>query len=141
MTRTDQLAEQLRIVLGTLVRRVRAESPPHSISWPQRSVLRRLDADGPMTTADLARAELIKPQTMGALVAELEEAELVARSDDASDGRRRVVSLTRAGSRILTEGRAARTSWLAHAIDSKLDASEQRTLSSAIELLRRIAAP
>lgn len=141
MPRTDELAEQLRTVLGTLVRRVRAESPQQSISWPQRSVLRRLDADGPMTTADLARAELIKPQTMGALVAELEQAELVARSDDASDGRRRVVSLTRAGSRLLAEGRAARTSWLTHAIDSKLDASEQRTLSSAIELLRRLAAP
>jgi hypothetical protein len=35
-----------------------------------------------MTTADLARAEFMTPQSMGASVAELEEHGLVARTDD-----------------------------------------------------------
>ncbi len=139
MARAEQAAEQLRAVISALVRRVRAESARQSYSWPQLAVLKRLDADGPTTTADLARAENIKPQTMGELVGELEAAELVARRDDADDGRRRLVSLTRAGSRALAEGRAARQSWLAKAIETQLDANEQRALVGTIDLLRKIS--
>ena len=139
MTRAEQAAEQLRAVVSAIVRKTRAASAGQPYTWPQGAVLRRLDSDGPMTTADLARAELIKPQTMGTMVAELEEAGLVARADDADDGRRRLVSITRAGARALGEGRAARQSWLARAIDTQLSPDEQRTLITAIELLRRIA--
>lgn len=139
MTRAEEAAEHLRAVISSLVRRVRAESARQSYSWPQLAALKRLDADGPMTTADLARAEHIKPQTMGELVGELEAAALVMRRDDTEDGRRRLVSLTRAGSRALAEGRAARQSWLANAIANQLDANEQRALIGAIELLRKIS--
>ena len=139
VSRAEDAAEQLRAVIGAIVRRVRAESSQQAYSWPQGAVLKRLDADGPMTTADLARAERIKPQTMGEMVGELETAELVVRRDDATDGRRRVVSLTRAGSRALADGRAARQSWLASAIESQLDANEQRALIGALDLLRKIA--
>jgi DNA-binding MarR family transcriptional regulator len=140
MTRAEQAAEQLRTVIGAIVRRTRAASAEQPYTWPQGAVLRRLDSDGPMTTADLARAELIKPQTMGTMVAELEEAGLVSRTDDALDGRRRLVSLTRAGARALGEGRAARQSWMVRAIEAQLSPDEQRALLAAIELLRRIAA-
>lgn len=140
MTQAEHVAEQLRAVTGALVRRVRAESAGQPYSWPQVSVLRRLETDGSMTTADLARAELIKPQTMGALVAELEDEGLVSRSDDAADGRRRLVSITPAGTRTLAERRAARQSWLARTIEAQLDAEEQASLLAALELLRRIAA-
>lgn len=139
MSRTDEAAEQLRIVIGALVRRLRAEAPVESHSWPQLVVMKRLDREGPMTTADLARAERIKPQTMGELVAELEAAELVARHDDVNDGRRRLVSLTRAGNRAIAAGRAARQSWLARAIETQLDAREQRELVAATDLLRKLA--
>jgi DNA-binding MarR family transcriptional regulator len=141
VSRAEQVAEQLRAVIGPLVRRLRVEASDQAISWAQSSVLKRLDLDGPMTTADLARGELIKPQTMGGLVAELEAAGYVARSEDATDGRRRVVSLTKAGGRVLAERRAKRQSWLAHAIDTQLDAAEQRTLLEALTLLDRIARP
>ena len=107
-------------------------------SRPLISVLRRLDSDGPMTTADLARAEFMTPQSMGASVAELEEHGLVARADDPADGRRKLASITRAGSRVLAEARARRQSWLTRAIDTHLDAAEQRTLLAAVELLRRL---
>lgn len=139
MTPAEQTAEQLRLVAGALMRRLRAESAGSPFSRPLLSVLARLDRDGPMTTADLARAEVMTPQTMGGFVAELEALGLVARDDDPADGRRRVVSLTRAGARALAEGRALRQSWLARAIDARLDAGEQRTLATAVELLRRIA--
>jgi DNA-binding MarR family transcriptional regulator len=91
-----------------------------------------------MTTADLARAEFMTPQSMGASVAELEEHGLVARTDDPSDGRRKLVSLTRAGSQVLAESRARRRTWLTRAIETELDPSEQRRLLAALELLRRV---
>ncbi len=140
MTRAEHAAEQLRLVVGAIVRRVRAESTGQGLSWPQMSVLRRLEDGGEMTTADLARANHVTPQSMGSLVAELEAAGMVARSDDRTDGRRRLVSMTRAGSRVLADGRAARQSWLARAIDKELDGDEQRSLLTALELLQRIAA-
>ena len=108
----EQAAEELRSVAGALMRRLRAESGEPLYARPLVSVLRRLDSDGPMTTANLARAEFMTPQSMGASVAELEEHDLVARTDDPSDGRRKLVSLTREGSRALAEARAdARPGW------------------------------
>jgi DNA-binding MarR family transcriptional regulator len=74
------------------------------------------------------------------MVAELEEAGLVTRTDDAEDGRRRVVSLTKAGTRALAAGRAQRQSWMVKAIEAQLSPDEQRALLAAIELMRRIAA-
>jgi DNA-binding MarR family transcriptional regulator len=91
-----------------------------------------------MTTADLARAEFMTPQSMGASVAELEEHGLVARTDDPRDGRRKLVSLTRDGNQVLTESRARRRTWLARAIETELDGPEQRRLLAALELLRRV---
>jgi DNA-binding MarR family transcriptional regulator len=134
----EDLAEQLRQVMGPLLRRLRAEPAEQALTYPLRSLLRRLEVDGPATTADLARAELITPQTTGALVAELETGGYVTRSDDANDGRRRVVALTAAGRKSMTDGRAARQSWLARRIADRLDADEQRTLATALALLRKI---
>ena len=140
MTPAEQAAEELRSVAGALMRRLRAESGEPLYARPLVSVLRRLDSDGPMTTADLARAEFMTPQSMGASVAELEEHDLVARTDDPSDGRRKLVSLTREGSRALAEARARRQTWLVQAIETELDLPEQRRLLSTLELLRRVTA-
>ena len=140
MSRAAQTAEELRVVIGAFIRRLRVESTAQQYTSSQIAVLRVLDETGPMITADLARAELIKPQTMGALVAELEADGLVVRRDDSSDGRARLVSLTAAGRRLLSDGRLARQTWLAGAIDRQLDATEQRALVDAMQLVRKITA-
>ena len=139
MNRAEQTAEALRAAVASLVRRMKAESANQTYSWPQMAVLKRLETEGAMTTADLARAERIKPQTMGELVAELEADQLVTRRDDAEDGRRKLVSITRAGNRVITESRAERQSWLVRAIETQLDADEQRTLAGAVEILRKLS--
>ena len=65
--------------LGLLVRRVRAAAASHELSLTESAVMGRLDKDGPATTAELARAEGMKPQSMGATIAALEERGLVER--------------------------------------------------------------
>ena len=130
------IASELRVVLGQLIRRLRAE---HRIPLPQATVLGRLDRCGSASTSELAVAERMRPQSMAQTVAELETEGLVARRPDAEDRRRALVELTDAGRAALEADRRARVGWLATAIEEDLAPEEQRTLWEAVGLLRRMA--
>ena len=136
--RAERIATDLRHLFGALTRRLRAESGESELNASEQAVLRRLLEHGPATTAALARAEWVKPQSMGATLAGLEEGGFVSRSVDAADARRRTISITEKGRLVIAAGRAARQSWLARAVDQTLDADEQRALQSALALLRRV---
>ncbi|HEY3818478.1 MAG TPA: MarR family transcriptional regulator [Polyangiaceae bacterium] len=133
-------ADELGKVIGALVRRLRAETPAHELSHSEHVVLKRLMELGPSTTAALARAELVKPQSMGVTLAALEEEGFVVRKTDPADARCRTVSVTEKGKRLVLEGRTARQTWLARAVAEKLDGDERRTLLEALALLRRVVA-
>ena len=62
----DASIADLAHAIGLLMRHVRAASASHELSWTESAVMGRLAKDGPATTADLARAEAMKPQSMGA---------------------------------------------------------------------------
>jgi DNA-binding MarR family transcriptional regulator len=130
-------AAELMQAVGVLLRRVRAESGQEGLSWSQAAALGRLDRGGPMTTAELARAEMVKPQSMGTLLAELEQAGLVQRQPHPTDGRQILFSLTPAGLQARRRRHAAKLQWLAAAI-GRFDADEQRTLFAAIALVQRL---
>ena len=137
----DEIVEQLMNLVVGLKRRTRADYAGQTLPYPQHAVLKQLDKGGSVTTADLARAELITPQAMGGLVATLEEAGYVARRDDAEDARRRLVILTAAGRKVLAANRAARHRWLASVVAEQFDADEQRTLADALALLGKLFPP
>ncbi len=138
LRRSDRLATDVREVASALIRRLRAASADQALSMSQAAVLFRLDKSGPSTIADLARAEHVTPQSMGATVASLEEERLVARRADANDARRWNAYLTEAGSRALLAGRAARQAWLMNAITERLSDDEQRRVADAVVLLRKV---
>jgi DNA-binding MarR family transcriptional regulator len=131
-----QLSSELRVVLGALIRRLRAE---HRFPFTQGSVLGRLDREGTSSIGALAAAERVRPQSMAQTVADLLQAGLISRRPDPADGRRTLVELTPEGRRTLTADRRDREGWLSSAIASELSASERRQLAHAVELLRRIA--
>jgi len=106
--RADEIVERLMDLVVGLKRRARADYAGQRLPYPQHAVLKRIENGGAAATADLARAELITPQAMGGLVTTLEEAGYVARRDDTEDARRRLVTLTAAGRKILAANRAAR---------------------------------
>jgi DNA-binding MarR family transcriptional regulator len=108
---------------------------------PQTSVLARLLKLGPMTVADLARAEHVKPQSIGVTVSTLEEEGLVVRKLDPGDGRRLNIVLTESGKRALLAGRAARQAWLSRALEEHLTDAEQRQLLEAMSLLKKALEP
>jgi DNA-binding MarR family transcriptional regulator len=133
----ETAAAELMQSVGVLLRRVRAEAGQEGLSWSQAAAMGRLDRTGPMTTADLARAELVKPQSMGTLLAELEQEGLVRRQAHPTDGRQILFSLTAAGIEARRQRHAAKLAWLGAAI-ARFDAEEQGTLVDAIALIRRL---
>ena len=128
------LASELRVVLGRLTRRLRAE---HAFSLSQGAVLGRLDRDGPQSTVALATAERVRPQSMGQTLAELESQGLISRRPDETDGRRTLLELTQQGRQVLADDRKRREGWLAEAIDG-FSADEREQLNRAVSLLARL---
>jgi DNA-binding MarR family transcriptional regulator len=133
---TALLASELRVVLGQLLRRLRAE---HRFSLSHGTVLGRLDREGPRTVSELATAERIRPQSMAQTVSELEADGLVTRRPDPGDGRRALVELTEQGLAVLHADRRQREGWLAGAIAEQFSPQEQDVLDEAVSLLRRLA--
>ena len=132
-----EIASELRVVLGQLIRRLRAE---HRFPLAQGALLGRLDREGVSSIGRLAEAERVRPQSMAQTVADLEAAGLISRRPDPDDGRRALVELTAQGRETLEADRRDRVGWLASAIESELTSAERRKLAQSIELLRRIAA-
>ena len=62
-----------------------------------------------MTTADLARAEFVKPQSMGTTLADLEQAGLVQRRPHPTDGRQVLFALTAEGMEARRQRNIAKT--------------------------------
>lgn len=123
--------------VGLLVRRVRAAAASHELSLTEGTVLSRLATNGPATTAELARAEGVKPQSMGATVAALEEMALVARRPHPTDGRQVNIELTAKGAAVRKSARDAKRTWLAQAV-ARLDDKERETLFAAGEIIKRL---
>jgi DNA-binding MarR family transcriptional regulator len=124
--------------IGLLVRRVRAAGASHELSWTETSVMAGLAKDGPATTADLARAEGIKPQSMGTTIAALEEMGIVERKPHPTDGRQMNIELTAKGAAVRKTARDAKWAWLTQAV-ARLDERERETLFAAGEIIKRLA--
>jgi DNA-binding MarR family transcriptional regulator len=133
---TAGTANELRTALGRLVRRLRSE---HTFPLSHGAVLGRLDREGPRTTAELAAAERMRPQSMAQTLAELVADGLVARRPHPSDRRSVLIELTDEGRERIRAERTRREDWLAHAIASELRPEERQTLIRAVPLLERLA--
>jgi DNA-binding MarR family transcriptional regulator len=136
----DSAVSELALAIGLLVRRIRSSAPAElrDFSWTQKAVLARLDKDGPMTTAELARAEGVKPQSMGTAVALLEEIGMVERKPHPTDGRQVNIKVTSRGAALRKSTREGKETWLSQAV-AKLDEREQATLFAAGEIIKRLA--
>ena len=140
-TSASELAASLRSFSGKLKRRLREQADVGDFTPSQVAVLLRLESDGPATTSTLARAEAMRPQSMGAIIAALEAANLVTGAPDPSDGRQTILSLTPYCRQWLAAGRAARLDWLSRTIEARLSRDEQQQLAAAMPLLQRLIQP
>jgi len=126
--------------IGLLIRRMRAATSTHGLSLTQVSLMARLDRGGPATISDLARCEGMKPQSMGAVVASLEEIGIVERRPHPTDGRQVIIDLTSEGSSIRKSTVAAKRAWLTGTI-ARLSEEQQKTIFAAGDIIRSIVEP
>jgi DNA-binding MarR family transcriptional regulator len=138
IVRASTLAAGIRTTYRALKIRLREQGGRMDLAPSRMAVVIRLDRDGPATVSGLARAERMRPQSMRAVVAPLQEAGLVRGAPDPSDRRQTLMFLTPKCVRWLASGRSARQDWLTTTILQKLSASEQGKLAHALELLRRL---
>jgi len=135
---TETAAADLLAACGQLIRRIRAESNNLELTWSQTATLTRLTSSGPMSIADLARAESVKPQSMGVSLAALESDGLVERTPHPSDGRQFLFSLTALGVDAHRRVRQSKQAWLASAL-SGLSNDEREELARAVKVIARLA--
>ncbi|MBR0794396.1 MarR family transcriptional regulator [Bradyrhizobium jicamae] len=136
--RTSALAEELRLLIGKLKRRLRAQGNHGDLPPSQASVLLRLEKEGPATVSSLARSEGMRPQSMSSAIAALEAAGLVRGAPDPDDRRQTIMSLTDTCREWVRAGRAARQDWLSRTITARLSPQEQEELAAAVRLLKRL---
>lgn len=132
------LASALRLAVVRLARRMRAERPESDLSLTQLSALAVLERQGPLTPRELAAAERIRPPSMTRVVAALEAAGLVIRTDHPTDGRQVLLAASPAGAALLREDRRRREAWLAQRLRD-LDADDREVLRRAAAVLDRLA--
>jgi DNA-binding MarR family transcriptional regulator len=87
----------------------------------------------------LAKAEQISVQSMGTTLSALEARGLVARHPHPSDRRRSVLSITKSGTRLLSDKHNGRAEQLAKALRAGFSAAERRQLMVAAPLIERLA--
>ncbi len=134
----EQDVTDLMHTVGLLLRRARNESCAGELSMTESMVMSRLANDGPATTAALARAEGMKPQSMGSTITSLEDMGIVKRTPHATDGRQMLIALTPKGVRLRKKTREAKQIWLSRAI-AELEPQERDTLFKAAGIFKRLA--
>jgi DNA-binding MarR family transcriptional regulator len=126
--------------IGRVVRHMRAAAAQHELSLTESAVLARLGREGPATTADLARGEGMRPQSMSAVVATLEERGFVERKPHPSDGRQVNIALTDRGAAVRSSAKDLKRAWLAQAT-SRLGDEDRQILARAGDILKRLLEP
>ncbi|RKT08720.1 DNA-binding MarR family transcriptional regulator [Streptomyces sp. 1114.5] len=132
-------ARELRAVFSRLRRTLREASGTSDLTPSQAAVLSRLINDGPASASTLAAAERVRPQSMAATLAALEQGGLVGRRPDPEDGRRQLVSLTEVGLARIADSRQAREEWLTRALAEHFTESERTTMLAGLALMDRLS--
>lgn len=133
------LASELRVVLGQLTRRMREQTDVGDLTRSQVSALGHLEREGPLTATALAKAQGVRPQSMGAIVAALEAVGFVVRQPDPRDGRKTLLRVSESAAEMYTTGRLAKEDWLGQAIPTTLSPGEVEQLAASLDLLRKLS--
>lgn len=135
-------AQQLRVAVGRVARRLRRLSADHQgepATFTQIIVLVRLERDGALTPTELAAQDKITTQAIAGVVRELEERGLVTRSTHVSDRRSSVISITEQGRALIRSHDQVGVAVVAEVLATSFTPVERQRLRAAIPLLNRVA--
>ena len=134
------IATRLHAASIRLLRMLRREDDGSGISAPRLSALSVVTFSGPLSLAELAAAEQVRPPTMSRLVDALVAAGLVVRDTDPADRRGVRIAASEQGRRLMEAGRDRRVDVLTTRLE-KLADSERRALARGVEILERVLRP
>jgi DNA-binding MarR family transcriptional regulator len=127
------LAARLRLVITRTARRLRQHAGT-DLGPSQTAALATVERHGPLTPSELAEFERIQRPTATRIVARLEDAGLVDRVADPTDGRSFTVSINADGRALMNKLRTRKNAYLARRIRG-LDDEDLATLDRAAEIL------
>jgi DNA-binding MarR family transcriptional regulator len=133
------LAEALRPAILRVSRRLRQEAQKAGLSAQDALLLGHIRKNPGVGVSALAESERTSKPTMSAHIKRLEAEGLVARADDAADGRRSGLTVTPAGTRKLEIIRRERNDWLAARL-ARLSPAERAAVQAACAPLLRLVA-
>jgi DNA-binding MarR family transcriptional regulator len=131
-------ADDLRLSILKLARRIRNERPRDDLTDARLSVLVALERDGDLTPGRLAELDHVTPPSMNRTVNALEETGWAVRIRSTDDARKVFVRITAAGKDVLRETRRLRSEWLRLRVGA-LSPDDRAALDAASEVLRRLA--
>jgi len=144
MTRTadtplTETAARLRMAIVRTARRLRQEAAGEGdeLTPTAGSALATVERHGPLTPSELAEIERVKRPTATRVLRVLEEAGLLERAPDPSDGRSSLVSANAAGRERLRRLRGRKNAYLARRMRD-LPAEDLATLDRAATILEGI---
>jgi DNA-binding MarR family transcriptional regulator len=135
---TRDVAARLHSASIRLLRTLRREDDGSGLSAPRLSALSVVVFAGPLSLAELAEAEQVRPPTMSRIVDALVDRGLITRVTDPRDRRSVRIAATPDGTQLLSAGRERRV----HALIGRLGQlaeSERRALARGVEILERVA--
>lgn len=132
------LANELRLAIHRLTRRLRQQHPTHDLTLTQISALAIIWREGPITAGELATREQVRPPSITRVVDVLESAGVVVRKNNPSDGRQVLVEITQEGVGRMESYVEAREAWLAQQL-AGLSAKDRETLHRAALILNDLA--
>ncbi len=134
-----EVAAALQMSIGLCIRQLRQIPAEGDLSLSEASALKRLDRSGATSVTKLAKAEQISVQSMGATLRALEARGLVERRPHSIDGRSSVLSITKSGTRALSDKRNGRSEQLVKALSTGFSTAEIQQLMVAAPLIERLA--
>lgn len=120
-----------------LLRTLRREDDGSGLSAPRLSALSVVVFAGPLSLAELAAAEQVRPPTMSRIVDALVAKELVTRAVDPGNRRSVRIAATEAGLQVLEQGRDRRVRALMERLLGLTD-YERRALARGAEIMERV---
>jgi len=134
-------SRELRTMVSRLRRRILELSDNRELTPSQTAVLSRLAKRGDASASELAAAERVRPQSMAATLAVLDERGLIQRRPDPGDGRKQLVSLSAVGRELFDDRSRSGREWLTRQLDDNFTESELQTVLEALALLERLIQP
>ena len=133
----QDIATRLHAASIRLLRALRREDDGSGLSAPRLSALSVLAFGGPLSLAELAAAEQVRPPTMSRIVDFLVDEGLATREPAPTDRRSVRIAATAKGRALMEAGRERRVRALVDRLMA-LAPSERRALGRGVEMLERI---